>query len=1131
MLVIYHSNNLELFMRLVINIMSSYRISNLMKPEIILIENKITEKWIEIELSDHFGISANIVFMSIRSFIQKIFKEMLPIDLNKYDFSYDSMYWKFMSILPKSCTSNNCSIIQKYLYNDINQRKCGQLSMAVTSLFLEYLIYRSDWLNVWKADKVINNLKDTEHQLWQSEIWRMFLERNENDIFKKYNPLDYYLVSLQNNDQQLNYNNLPKRIFIYSVTSIPIIYWKILNLLSYQMDIYLWMMMPIIGYRHCYFDNKIQYLQQKKDVLCDNDICKSLEYYREQYNLPLLNLWNSLIQDTSYLLNKSKNFFVIKAFSMPRKNSMLHILQKDFLKSQLNHSVINLQRDLFDSSSIKINRKRYILDSKDQSITIHQCHYIQREIEVLHNNLLSMLSNNSSLLPGDIIVMAPDISCYKSAIKNTFNNLFNRKLPFSISASFKHMYPIISSVFKILDFWCSRFTSEEVLSFLSISSILSRFNISIKEVEVIRIWIIESGIRWGLDQDTMKIFDVPVTDQNTWFFGLKRILLGYAMNNQNKLWKNIYPYDYVNEEYITIISKLGNFFNTLKKWRDRLHRIYTLKEWMPYMQEIIDDFFDCTGISEEENRILFLLKKYWINILESGIQSGYLNKIGIVILRDQLKFKLNKKSIDCRFLPNVINFCDIVPICCVPCKVLCIIGMNNDAFPRKLSLCDFNLILKEKRYCDNNIRNKDCYEFLLTCLLPKERLYLSFIKKIDLHPNDNIEYSSILIDEILDYIARNFYLIGNQNLDVINNKKSLRNYLLRNYSYTPFDCNNFITNTQKQSFAKEWLNAANIINSDIDDVVYFNKFSVLLPEITITAIFFRDLYNFYRHPIRTWFQKRLGVYFHLNTYNRLINDEPFFVDNIDRFVLNTKLVDYIIHNKNTNELYQESYAAGMIPYGSFGKLYWCNQYERMNKLANQIKMFYSNHVFQLDIDLEFNNIRLIGKLSLVQKNGLIRWKAAHLNMKDCLLFWLEHLIYCSIGGKGESRLFGINNIWHLPNFSGTTAKKLLFILIAGYCSGMNNPLMLLYRSGGIWINYMFDWNSKTISVDTVRQDRARQRLIQEWQGQGNSTFSKGEYCDPYLRKLIPFYLNKTDINRIISISKDYLLNVMQYRIL
>jgi exodeoxyribonuclease V gamma subunit len=39
----------------------------------------------------------------------------------------------------------------------------------------------------------------------------------------------------------------------------------------------------------------------------------------------------------------------------------------------------------------------------------------------------------------------------------------------------------------------------------------------------------ETGIRWGLDDGYPVRFDLPPMSGNSWLFGLRRMLLGFAM--------------------------------------------------------------------------------------------------------------------------------------------------------------------------------------------------------------------------------------------------------------------------------------------------------------------------------------------------------------------------------------------------------------------------------------------------------------------------------------------------------------------------------------------------------------------------------------------------------------------------
>lgn len=1147
MLTVYHSNKPESFKNLLIHIMSEQSLSNPMQSEVIIIENKIMIEWIQIELAKYFGIAANLTFIGLTAFIKKISNTISSNNFVINDFNCSIIYWKFMEILPKICLMQDFSIIKKYLSDDFDKRKCGQFSEQLVKLFTKYLIYRPDWLDSWQSNKIVNKINDS-HQLWQSELWRVLLKclKNDNKIF--YANVNYlqHCVNVLKNLQKIDNNYcFPKRIFIFGITSMPPIYWEILHLLSYHIDVYLWFINPYFRYNYSSFINKnllnftslyrypeysIYAVQSHTSMIFDDKIIKNNIKIDISHvlNYRFLNFCDFTGKNTLLLLAKFENLLEKKFFVLPKEDSLLHILQKNILEFQ---NCVTIDKNECNIKILQNLQKRNLLSAEDQSITCHICYSMQREVEVLHDNLLLMVQRDPCLLTKGIVVMAPNIFDYKATIKTVFDNIYDRNLPFIISNNHeKYVHPIISAFLSILNILHSKCTSTEILSILKVSLISARFNIKEEEVQLLYQWTINSGIRWGLDDITIRNLNIPISDKNTWNAGLNRMLLGHAMHDQYGTWEDIFPFNGINEEHINVVGQLGEFLKVLQKWRNRFSNSHVLTKWVFYINEILDDFFCYSNITVEENRILFLLKDCWKNILESGIRSGYSQAIDIVVLRDKLFCKLKKNVVNCKFLPNVINFCDITPIFCVPCKIVCFLGMNENIFPRndKVSF-DFDLMKKFPRDSDHNLYQQDCYSFLLAFLLAKEKIYISYISNVTY--NNTVNDSSILIHILFEYIARYFYLEKDKNLDINTNIDNIRNHLCRWHSAVPFATERFIFNNNKvQSFANEWVPSANI-DIHTNNLFDFN-FLTPLPQCIIHTISFYDLYNFYRHPIKMWFHRRLGVYFDRSKLKfSEYDDESFSLNMLNRFHLNIHLLDWLIHNKNINEFYSNICAAGILPHGVFGEFFWIKQYSKMAILANQIKKFYLSERISLKISLSFNDIKLNGQLTMIQKNGLVRWKPSYLSMKDSVLLWLEHLTYCASGGIGDSRLFGINDIWHFPNLSVLQAKEYLFLLVQGYLTGINTPLFLLYKSGEAWMKQVFNWNTKIISQDLSCRKKARCKLIHAWKGIKQYSLINGEYDDPYMRILMPYNLSEENIKIISKTAEYYFLFPMKYKIL
>lgn len=46
-------------------------------------------------------------------------------------------------------------------------------------------------------------------------------------------------------------------------------------------------------------------------------------------------------------------------------------------------------------------------------------------------------------------------------------------------------------------------------------------------------------------------------EQNSWFFGLRRMLLGYAIGNSDTNWQTIQPFDEIGGNQATLIGSLA----------------------------------------------------------------------------------------------------------------------------------------------------------------------------------------------------------------------------------------------------------------------------------------------------------------------------------------------------------------------------------------------------------------------------------------------------------------------------------------------------------------------------------------------------------------------------------------------
>lgn len=1111
MFITYHSNQLDLLKTLTSTLIEKEPLKNPFQKEIILVQSPGMAQWLQIQLAQSLGISANIQFPLPATFIWDMFTKVLKNIPKESPFNKDAMTWKLMCLLPDLLQYPIFASIKHYLQDDEDKQKIHQLAIRIADLFDQYLVYRSEWLDGWENGKKFDDLD--KNQDWQAALWVSLIRYSrqlEQPEWHRARLYQRFIQALNKND--VDSDLLPKRVFIFGISTLPPIYLKGLEALSRHIDI------------HFMFNNPCRYFWgdiQNYDILAKLNIkntSSDLRNIEEEQINPLLASWGRLGRDHLYLLSQIEGLQEIHAFVDIEPDNLLHALQHDMLEFK------NQATRHFSESNSHHNKKR-LLDINDRSIGVHSCHSQQREVEILQDQLLNLFSEDPALTPRDVIVMVADIDNYAPYIQAVFSNAsLERYLPFAISdRKMTQVHPVLQTFIKLLDLPQSRFSSEQVLGLLEISALSQKFEIQEKELSLLREWVEGSGIRWGLDNENVQDLSLPITGQHTWQFGLKRMFLGYAMDSQAGDWEGILPYDESTGLAAELIGKLAQLLMMLSIWRKKLKTSRLLSEWLPLCRDLFYAFFESNAETES---IFILIDQQWQNIIQYGLSAQYANTVPVSLIRHDLVTRFENQRISQRFLAGPINFCTLMPMRSIPFKVVCLLGMNEGIYPRILPPLGFDLMAKKRQKGDRSRRDDDRYLFLEALLSAQQYLYISYIGR---SIQDNSQrYPSVLVSELLEYIGNSYVLPGDENRNSDESMAKVIQHLLFCHTRMPFSAKNFIKGTEQQSYAIEWLEAAKKHTQEQkqpqDD---FIKPLVSEPFSEITL---DELINFYRHPIKAFFQLRLGVQFRVEQ-KELSNEEPFILDPLARYQFNTELLNALIEQKNVDQLYARMQASGCLPFGHFGEIYWQQQKNEMGLIAKKIQTETGHTEFcRLEVNTTLGERTLSGWIAHAQTDGLIRWRPRTLTIVDGLLLWIEHLAYCLSGGKGESRIYGKKeSVWRFSALSQSEAGQHLSLFIEGYQKGMIQPLLLLNHSGWAWLTKCYDLKNRHILWDEKTQAKAKDHLLTVFQG-NPKTGVRGEGDDPYIQRLFRS-INDTHVDRILQEAKNYLLPIAHHNII
>ncbi|MBJ9342033.1 MULTISPECIES: exodeoxyribonuclease V subunit gamma [Citrobacter] len=1119
MLRVYHSNRLDVLEALMEFIVERERLDDPFEPEMILVQSTGMAQWLQMTLAQKFSIAANIDFPLPASFIWDMFVRVLPDIPKESAFSKQSMSWKLMTLLPQLLDSDDFALLRHYLTDDTDKRKLFQLSSRAADLFDQYLVYRPEWLTQWEAGRQVEGLG--ESQAWQAPLWKALVEYTAElgqPRWHRANLYQRFIQTLENASECPQ--GLPSRVFICGISALPPVYLQALQALGKHIDIHLLFTNPCRYYwgdikdpawlaklmarqrRHSFEERHLPLFRdnQKAEGLFNSD-------GEQDVGNPMLASWGKLGRDYIYLLSELENSQELDAFVDITPDNLLHNIQSDILELE-SHAVAGVTLEEYSRSD---NKRR--LELNDTSVTFHVCHSPQREVEILHDRLLAMLEADPTLTPRDIIVMVADIDSYSPFIQSVFGSApAERYLPYAISdRRARQSHPVLQAFISLLSLPDSRFVSEDVLALLDVPVLAARFNIDEEGLRYLRLWVNESGIRWGIDDDNVRELELPPTGQHTWQFGLTRMLLGYAMESSQGEWQSVLPYDESSGLIAELVGHLASLLMQLNLWRRGLAQERPLEEWLPVCREMLNDFFLPDADTEAA---MTLIEQQWQAIITEGLGAEYGDAIPLSLLRDELAQRLDQERISQRFLAGPVNICTLMPMRSIPFKVVCLLGMNDGVYPRQLAPLGFDLMSQKPMRGDRSRRDDDRYLFLEALISAQQTLYISYIGR---SIQDNSErFPSVLVQELMDYIGQSHYLPGDESLTCDQSEARVKAHITRLHTRMPFDAQNYLPGEQ-QSYAREWLPAASLSGKAHTDFVQPLPFE--MPE-TLTL---ETLQRFWAHPVRAFFQMRLRVNFR-SEESEIPDTEPFTLEGLTRYQLNQQLLNTLVEENDAERLFRRFRAAGALPYGPFGEILWDTQRQEMQSLAERI-IACRQPCQSMEIDLNCHGVQITGWLPQVQEDGLLRWRPSLISIAQGVQLWLEHLVYCASGGRGESRLFlRKDGEWRFPPLDAEQALLYLSQLIEGYREGMSSPLLVLPESGGAWIKTCYDAANDAMLDDDATLQKARSKFLQAYEG---NMMVRGEGDDIWYQRLWR-QLDADTQEAIVLQSQRYLLPIFRF---
>lgn len=1031
-----------------------------LRSEIVMVQNRSMERWVSMQLALRHGICANIRFPFPRTFLYEILAKVTE-NLPEDDYEPGIMTWRILHQMPECLNHPSFISLKWYLSDDPTHLKRYQLAASIAQVFDGYLIFRPEMIMAWEGGE-----SGTGDEAWQAELWRMIRKGCKAGHVAAYREEILRKLRHESGMDAV----LPPRIAIFGISTLPRFYLDLFNTLSRKMEINGFFMNPCREFWGDIRSGKEtgRMVQRVRERTSWNEVTGE-DLYLEEGNSLLASLGNQGRDFFTYLTNLTVE--IRESFVEPGEETLLTTLQSD---------VLNLR----DRGGKGIPGKS--LTEDDHSLRVHSCHGPLREIEVLHDQLLEMFAEDPGLLPKDILVMAPDIETYTPLIEAMFGAGNGEgfqagrggSIPFSIAdRTISHGSPLLQAFLAILELHGSRFELSRVLSVLDAGPVQRRFGMDEADAETIRRWIIEAGVRWGIDAEDKERAGLPSFQENTWRAGLDRLLLGYAMPRRGEsIFQGIVPYDDLEGKDARILGRFLDFIETLFSEVTALGQARTLAGWSDALSALLEKLFDSSEQEEAEDLRAILRSLEDLRRIGEKGEGGFPEAVDFAVMKAHLTGVLEKTGLQYGYLTGGVTFCALVPMRSIPFQVICLLGMNNADYPRHSREVDFDLMAHKPRPGDRSRRDDDRYLFLEAMLSARKTLYISYCGQSS--EDNSVIPPSVLISELLDYLEQGF-----------SEGEKIRDRVLTVHHLQAFHPSYFNGDPKLFSYSEENCRAARALIDPSREAPRFFTGVLPDPEPGWRDIQVADMKLFFRNPAKFLLERRIGI--SLAEGPELPEDrERFRIEGLDGYLLGQTLLEYALSGKDPLALLPAAMAAGELPHGTAGVCHFEEMCRGVRSFAVSAGPYLqSRRPLPLELDLEIGDFHLEGRIDSLYEGGLIHYRYANLRAADHLRVWIDHLL-CQLTETDAfpqtGALLGRDGVWRYAQSKDPRAS--LDCLLEIYGKGLKTPLPFFPETSLAY--------AEALSGGKRSEAEALRKAENTWMGNDRQ---RGEGDDPYIR--------------------------------
>jgi exodeoxyribonuclease V gamma subunit len=360
----------------------------------------------------------------------------------------------------------------------------------------------------------------------------------------------------------------------------------------------------------------------------------------------------------------------------------------------------------------------------------------------------------------DIVVLLPDLESAAPWIEA----VFARAIPHTITGyAAARKNAVARFLLALMNLAKARLPASEVFAFLREHA--AYLDLSTDEAESLCAALKVAGARWGMDACEEASSEKPLEARHTWRDALARLFLGYALPTPHIIdnaepFLGLLPAGNLAGSRARILGSAWLFLERLEKLQRALLSPLSAEGWRALWQQTLAEWLDDgKGIASATPEMAVALRQTLAAIhtlcdnmaaANTVANEGSGETIPAQIALAALEQALQTEAFGAR-PSGALTFAPLFALRSLPYRIVCVLGLEDGAFPRREQTPEFDLMPLLPRPGDKRQNLEERNLFLDTILAAREALYLSYSGRSQ--RDDSETPPSLLLAQLLDFLC------------------------------------------------------------------------------------------------------------------------------------------------------------------------------------------------------------------------------------------------------------------------------------------------------------------------------------------------------------------------------------------